>query len=257
MEMILIDGTPGPLSFHPLFLLADPWLSLWNDPATCSNLALHSLFPTDHFDLVIAGPNYGRNTSSAFALSSGTIGAAMAASLSNYPAIALSFGLMAPYKGDLLTPEIVNGGIRESCKVVKKLYELGWGEGSDKVEVYTVNVPLQPELLEEGGARVEFTTMARTYYGRLFKSTSKAGPLSPIPAAGPGALPEGQEDEMVEVEEIDRSALREEHLTKPLSFVFAPDIGSLINPSPAAMVRGTTLPLRTGLPINLRDHLKC
>jgi tubulin--tyrosine ligase len=161
----------------------------------------------------------------------------MAASLSGYPAIAISFGLMAPYKGHLLTDEIVSGGIRESCKVMKKLFELGWGEGVNKVDVYSVNVPLQPEILQEGGASVEFTTMARTNYGRLFKSTTTStGITSPIPAAGPGVLLDLSETTPVEVEEIDKSQLVEEHLTKPLSFIFAPDIGSLINPSPASMV---------------------
>jgi 5'/3'-nucleotidase SurE len=47
----------------------DPWILLDGTPATCSNIALHNLYP-GQIDLVISGPNLGRNTSSAFALSS-------------------------------------------------------------------------------------------------------------------------------------------------------------------------------------------
>ncbi|KAI7585075.1 hypothetical protein KC343_g19677, partial [Hortaea werneckii] len=41
--------------------------------------------------MVISGPNYGRNTTAVFALSSGTLGAALEASVCGYRAIALSF----------------------------------------------------------------------------------------------------------------------------------------------------------------------
>lgn len=66
----------------------------------------------------------------------------MAASLSGIPAIALSFGLMTDYKPP--TEDLVDGAILASCKVVKQLWELGWGEeGKDRVDVYTVNVPVR------------------------------------------------------------------------------------------------------------------
>lgn len=47
MEMVLIDGTP----------------------AMASNLGLYSIYPPGTFDLVIGGPNYGRNTSTLVLLS--------------------------------------------------------------------------------------------------------------------------------------------------------------------------------------------
>lgn len=66
----------------------------------------------------------------------------MAASLSGIPSIALSFGLMTDYKPP--TQDLVEGAILASCKVVKQLWELGWGEeGKDRVDVYTVNVPVR------------------------------------------------------------------------------------------------------------------
>lgn len=41
------------------------WILLNGTPATCSNIALHNLFPPGSFDLVVSGPNLGRNTSTA------------------------------------------------------------------------------------------------------------------------------------------------------------------------------------------------
>jgi 5'/3'-nucleotidase SurE len=50
-------------------------------PSTCTNIGLHYVAEDTPFDLVIAGPNFGRNSSTVFTLSSGTIGGAMEAAL--------------------------------------------------------------------------------------------------------------------------------------------------------------------------------
>lgn len=121
--MILLDGTP----------------------ATCASIALHNLFAPDSFDFVISGPNFGRNTSSAFALSSGTLGAALAGSLSGTRGIALSWGLMEGYKPP--GQNLIDAAVTHSCDVIERLYKLGWGEGPNKVDVYSVNVPVSPTLV--------------------------------------------------------------------------------------------------------------
>jgi len=72
------------------------WILLDGTPATCSNVALHNLYP-GQIDLVISGPNVGWNISS-YALSSGTIGAALSSSLSKTRAIALSYGTVTSEK---------------------------------------------------------------------------------------------------------------------------------------------------------------
>lgn len=79
-EWVLVDGTPGAFTFlilkHPKSNTLGRCLPqgvhyhYLTSIATCSNLALYSIYPPGSFDLVIAGPNYGRNTSTAFALSS-------------------------------------------------------------------------------------------------------------------------------------------------------------------------------------------
>lgn len=70
----------------------------------------------------------------------------MAASLSGVPSIALSFGLMEGFKP--ASEELVAGGIKASCQVVKQLWELGWGEGVERVDVYSVNVPVRSTVSE-------------------------------------------------------------------------------------------------------------
>ncbi|GAA5835188.1 hypothetical protein JCM11251_006639 [Rhodosporidiobolus azoricus] len=218
VEYVLLDGTP----------------------ATAANIGLHNLFPQDSFDVVISGPNFGRNTSTAFALSSGTLGAALAASLSGVPSIAVSFGLMEGYKPP--PKEFVDAAVKESCKIVEKLCSVGWGEGQEKVDVYSVNVPLLPEIVSN--PTVQFTTMAKTAYGALFRSTSATN--SSLPSTnqgGPAAVPEPTVDggKVAEDEGTGDEAVlvREEHYSQPLRFKFAPDLRTLVNPNPADLVDGT------------------
>ncbi|GAA5904316.1 hypothetical protein JCM6882_003194 [Rhodosporidiobolus microsporus] len=222
VEYVLLDGTP----------------------ATCANIALHNLFPKDSFDVVISGPNFGRNTSTAFALSSGTLGAALAASLSGVPSIAVSFGLMEGYKPP--PKEFVNAAVKETCKVVERLCQVGWGEGGERVGVYSVNVPLLPEIIYN--PRVQWTTMAQTGYGALFRPTTDPTPFSTGDQSGPAAVPEptGDDDDEAraakkqKVESGDEALLvKEEHSSQPLRFKFAPDLSALVNPNPADLVDGT------------------
>ncbi|KAH0395526.1 sure-like protein, partial [Aureobasidium melanogenum] len=59
-----------------------PWVLVNSTPATCSQLGLaHCFKDRKPIDLVVSGPNYGRNTTAIFALSSGTLGAALEAAV--------------------------------------------------------------------------------------------------------------------------------------------------------------------------------
>ncbi|GAA5870075.1 hypothetical protein JCM16303_001888 [Sporobolomyces ruberrimus] len=217
MEMILLDGTP----------------------ATCASIALHNLFPPNSFDFVISGPNFGRNTSSAFALSSGTLGAALAGSLSGTRGIALSWGLMEGYKPP--GQELIDAAVQLSCDVIERLYKLGWGEGENKVDVYSVNVPLMPSIVEN--PQVHWTSMAVTGYGRLFKSLNSSAPPQ-VDDSGPASIPEpsskeGGSSSTDSPNEGDENLLvKPEHYEQPLSFGFAPDISHLINPNATDMKKG-------------------
>jgi broad specificity polyphosphatase/5'/3'-nucleotidase SurE len=141
----------------------------------------------------------GKNASSAFALSSGTIGAAMAASLSSYPSIALSYGVIqrpVPPRAIQLAHEV-------SVEIIARLWA-DWGKDESeryhyrheteaaaasgdvdnevvrgkgkgrmdmrgKVALYCVNVPLIEEKLEPQTRKIWWTRMWRNGYGQLFR----------------------------------------------------------------------------------------
>ncbi|KAK4058077.1 hypothetical protein OIO90_000816 [Microbotryomycetes sp. JL221] len=238
------NGTEGEWTDLPRPLKAGEdageWIALSGTPATCSNVMLHSLFPPGTFDILISGPNLGRNTGTAFAMSSGTIGAAMSAAISGTPAIALSWGLMQHYKPP--SQEIRDAATRVSVDIIKRLWEIGFGEGADKVDVYSVNIPLMPAITVQGGPEIQWTAMARNKYGRLFKSISEAPQQAPAKdEGGPAAIPQDEDETHVLPREDESSELRmhDEHFEKPLSFVFSPDIGGLINPTPSSVQEGT------------------
>jgi tubulin--tyrosine ligase len=138
-------------------------------------------------------PSDGRNSSTAFSLSSGTIGAALAAATSapvpgpgpspfkstlhakHIPAIAVSYGVVSrpvPKRTIDLANEV-------AVEVVEKLWKTWGADGDDKVQVYTVNVPLVEAALEKDRRQVAWTTVWRNQYGRLFAPTEKW--VNPLP----------------------------------------------------------------------------
>lgn len=147
------------------------WILLDGTPATCANVALHNIFH-EKIDLVISGPNLGRNTSSAFALSSGTIGAAMSSSLSKIRSIALSYGTVVhPTPTAYFEP-----AHNLACRIIQHLWN-NWGEDecglrTGEVDLYSVNIPLVEGILSEEGLKICWTRMWRNSYGRLFKNIS-------------------------------------------------------------------------------------
>ncbi|KAJ2927136.1 hypothetical protein H1R20_g9945, partial [Candolleomyces eurysporus] len=205
----------------------------WIDgtPATCANVALHNLYP-DQIDLVISGPNLGRNTSSAFALSSGTIGAAMSSSLSKVRAVALSYGIVVhPTPPTFTEPAHHLGG-----QIIKHLWH-NWGEDVDglrngEVDLYNVNIPLIEGLLSDGGLKIYWTRMWRNSYGRLFKNISSAPPRDPqtINPAGPDAPTGAQVD-------VDGNA--EDDSIGDLLFKWSPEMAGLISPHLSSLPVGS------------------
>ncbi|KAH7100252.1 sure-like protein [Auriculariales sp. MPI-PUGE-AT-0066] len=158
------------------------WILLDGTPATCSNIALHNFWPGE-IDLVISGPNLGRNTSSAFALSSGTIGAAMSGALTGARSIALSYGIFLKH-----TPKSLHTPAHDlATRIISRLYSQ-WGTSAlPPAELYSVNIPMI-ESLSSTNTRVCWTRMWRNRYGRLFAAHAPASSASEKESAG--ALPE-------------------------------------------------------------------
>ncbi|KAE8163522.1 survival protein sure-like phosphatase/nucleotidase [Aspergillus tamarii] len=115
------------------------WVVIRNGtPASCVQLGLFNLFQDrPPFDLVISGPNHGRNASTVYNLSSGTVGGALEAATCSKRAIAISFGSKDPQPDD-----IISAAARHAVKVVNYLYEHWHAD----VELYNLNVPMREDV---------------------------------------------------------------------------------------------------------------
>ncbi|KAK4910027.1 putative tubulin--tyrosine ligase pby1, partial [Elasticomyces elasticus] len=82
----------------------DDWVVITNGtPASCAQLGLYNLFnERPPVDLVISGPNHGRNASTIYNLSSGTVGGALEAVFCGKRGIAISFGSKDPQSDEVI-----------------------------------------------------------------------------------------------------------------------------------------------------------
>src|SRR3569833_961570 len=119
---------------------------------TVKPLYYRSLGPVD---LVVSGPNYGRNTTAVFALSSGTLGGALEAAACRTRAIALSFAFFSRYHD----PVLVAGACRHAVRVVLALADRWPADGS--VDLYSVNVPLVEDVESH---KTLYTAMLQNYW---------------------------------------------------------------------------------------------
>ncbi|KAG8525930.1 uncharacterized protein KY384_000692 [Bacidia gigantensis] len=123
----------------------EKWVLVDGTPATCTQLGLFHLFKDrTPFDLVVSGPNYGKNTTSLFSLSSGTIGGALEAATFGVKAIALSFAHWTRNHD----PEIVEEACKHSVALIEKIgggnyWGAGEGEAGKGADLWNANVPLQ------------------------------------------------------------------------------------------------------------------
>ncbi|KAI0307830.1 sure-like protein [Multifurca ochricompacta] len=211
------------------------WILLDGTPATCANIALHNLYPGE-IDLLLSGPNFGRNTSSAFALSSGTLGAALSSALSQTRSIALSYGTVG-----LPTPQtLFDPAHTLSAKIIRYLWD-NWGndEGGlrrGEIDFYSVNIPMIHGLLNEG-LPIIWTRVWRNTYHRLFKpyspkqsaglevAGSQAGPDSMTAASAPTPLQA----------QVDITSKK----IGSLLFKFSPDMKHFINHPPSSLPEGS------------------
>ncbi|KAK4632372.1 putative tubulin--tyrosine ligase PBY1 [Fulvia fulva] len=132
-----------------------PWVLCNSTPAGCSQLGISHFFKDrGPIDLVVSGPNYGRNTTAVFALSSGTLGAALEASVCGHRAIALSFAFF-DRKND---PDIVAESCQQGVKVCEYLAKHGSWEPA---QLYSVNVPVKKGVLN---SRVSWTQMLQNQW---------------------------------------------------------------------------------------------
>ncbi|KAL2062942.1 hypothetical protein VTL71DRAFT_6014 [Oculimacula yallundae] len=132
----------------------EEWVLVDGTPASCVQIGLYHFFQDKGpIDLVVSGPNYGRNSTAVFSLSSGTLGGALEAAVCKRKAIALSYAFFTRNHD----PEIIAGASKLSVKLIEYLYK-NWAK---EVDLYSVNVPLV-EGVE--GNKIMWTDMLQNYW---------------------------------------------------------------------------------------------
>lgn len=159
----LDDGTPQG-SIHRLPSrgrdAVEEWVLVDGTPASCAQIGLHHVFrERGPIDIVVSGPNFGRNSTALFALSSGTLGAALEAAVCRQRAIALSWAHFKDRQNPK-DPAVIEQATRHSIRVIEALAAQWPVDGS--VDLYTVNVALLPGLESR---RTIFTPMLQNYWG--------------------------------------------------------------------------------------------
>lgn len=164
----------------------EEWVLVNGTPASCAQLGLYHFFQDrGPVDLVVSGPNYGRNSTSLFSLSSGTIGGAMEAAVCGTRSIALSFAF---YSRDH-DPKLIAGSSRHAVKVIEHLFD-HWAKD---VDVYSINVPLIAEIENH---KTMFTHALQNYW-------TSGSSFEEVPATEDDQDPEQHEQEIREADASD------------------------------------------------------
>ncbi|KAJ3341787.1 hypothetical protein HDU93_004171 [Gonapodya sp. JEL0774] len=183
----LYDPKTGHVSDHPPLLerasgtertdeSGGKWTLVEGTPSACVNIALNHLWDASTVDLVVSGPNFGRNSGSAMCFSSGTVGAALEAALLSKRAISLS---IAFYSREF-PPASVACAVETAADVVGKLWEM-WPEGDKRVDLFNVNIPLTPTP-----PKIHLTRMSRGRYTSLYKPIAPAAVTMDTAETAPG-----------------------------------------------------------------------
>ncbi|KAI1494955.1 5'/3'-nucleotidase sure [Biscogniauxia mediterranea] len=135
----------------------EEWILVDGTPASCAQIGLHHFFQDKGpVDLVVSGPNYGRNTTAVFALSSGTLGGALEAAVCRKKSVALSYAFFTRNHD----PSIIGAASRHSVRVIERLYAQWPSDNS--VDLYSVNVPLVEGVETR---KTLYTAMLQNYWG--------------------------------------------------------------------------------------------
>lgn len=143
------------------------WCLLDSTPAACADIGLHHLYrEKPPIDLVLSGPNFGKNSSNLYIMTSGTVGAAIEAVTHGAKAIALSYAFNN-LDHDF---DILKEAAKISVKLVAKLYkELQLQNG--KVDLYSINIPLI-ESLKLGQTKIHYAPILENYWNSIYEPCS-------------------------------------------------------------------------------------
>ncbi|EGW30765.1 uncharacterized protein SPAPADRAFT_155983 [Spathaspora passalidarum NRRL Y-27907] len=140
------------------------WCLINSTPAACADIGIHHLYShtkNKPIDLVISGPNFGKNSSNLYILASGTVGAAMEAVTHGVKAIAVSYA----FNNMDHDFHILKEAAKISVKLIQKLYaEL---QASEEIDLFSINVPLI-DSLKLGSTKIHYAPILKNTWKSIY-----------------------------------------------------------------------------------------
>lgn len=159
---------PFPAPSEELRSKYKEWALLDGTPASCADIGIHHLYKEKGpVDLVISGPNFGRNSTALYITSSGTIGAAMEAALTGVKSIGISYA----FETRVVDPVVTAEGAKITVDLIRHLYE-NWSKDAD---LYSINIPLIKSL-KHGETKIEYAPILANQWGSIFTSEEPKQP---------------------------------------------------------------------------------
>lgn len=161
-----INGFKGPFAAPDpeLALNHQEWCLVNSTPAACVDVGMHHLKKGDgDIDLVISGPNFGKNSGNLYILASGTVGAAMEAVTHGVKSIALSYEFRS-LEHDF---HLIKEASRISLEVIKYLYPKL--QTSNDIDLFSINVPLVSSL-KLGETKIHYAPVLKNQWGSIYES---------------------------------------------------------------------------------------
>lgn len=183
----------------------EEWVLVDGTPASCTQLGLHHVFQDrPPFDILVSGPNYGRNTTALFALSSGTLGGAMEGAVNGMKSIALSYAFDSrDHDVDIIT---------EASKLSVRLIEKFATEWADDVHVYSINVPVRKGVTNN---KIVYTEMIQNQWSSGSSFQAMAGDEE-------DADPNKEEAKIREQKQLNGEAVSDNPRRKQVTYKWAP-----------------------------------
>lgn len=142
------------------------WILVDSTPAACADIGLHHLRThREPVDLVVSGPNFGKNAGNLYILASGTVGAAMEAVTHGTKAVALLY----EFRSLNHDPTVLREAARLSVRLVGQLYRQLHTRAN--IDLFSVNVPLIP-LLSMASTPVRVAPVLRNTWGSIYRKTA-------------------------------------------------------------------------------------
>ncbi|CCE85357.1 Piso0_004947 [Millerozyma farinosa CBS 7064] len=145
------------------------WCLIDSTPAACSDIGIHHVYSSRKsapVDLVISGPNFGKNSGNLYILSSGTVGAALEAVTHGVKSMAVSYSYNS-FKHNFYQ---IKEAAKITVRIIKKLYPKL--RASDDIDLFSINVPLS-DSLKLGKTKVMYAPISSSYWQSIYSKAEE------------------------------------------------------------------------------------